>query len=147
MTCAVRFIKIALPIIFGLVIGDDTKAERRDYLLKQNMLQQEVLQRLGAPHEKSEFESKREEIWRYGDLEVYFRSGLVTRWRQKSTDSLEVLTAQNVSAGANGEIDKDSSVMMEILGEIMKSDTVVEPTAKSSIGSLSSMSAAPFRKK
>ena len=47
--------------------------------------QGEVLRYWGAPDEKVEFESKREELWLYRHSQVVFREGLLLHWINNST--------------------------------------------------------------
>ena len=97
----------------------------RGKVLEIGMNYQDVTQAFGDPVEKMEYESKREEVWKYPEAEIRFSkgrikgvvlSGEILQENSKPMSPLDALLAEApAGAGASG----DASTVEDILTEIM----------------------------
>ena len=103
--------------------------------IMEGMDYQQVLKVWGAPLEKQEYESKREDLWLYHRKEIRFKEGRVMEIKQGPAMKLnpqavfagEALKREVASTKAKTEGDeRDVRVMEEILTEIMKGSSVTK---------------------
>ena len=75
-------------------------AERRLPDLNENMAAKDVIRLWGAPIERIERETKREEVWLYGESSVTFRSGKIVAWADASRAPANAQGAPPISRDA-----------------------------------------------
>ena len=108
--------------------GDDSGAGQVAFYGKEP---NQILSRWGAPKEKIEYESKREELWLYERARVLFRNGKVMEVRYLDAEDQTKVAARPIMVDHGG---KDSaallrgeqpgkSVVEDILSEIMLGTT------------------------
>ncbi len=91
---------LLLALVLLLSVGPAFSAERlRFNALKSGMTRSEVIVLLGPPGEREEFESKREEAWKYPGAELKFSEESLVSWYSSE--------AQNSGAGPEVQADTD----------------------------------------
>ena len=83
---------LLLPFLLTLVsnLSAEVQPDSPKYLeLALNMSHADVIRLWGSPSEKQEFESRRKEIWVFGDSSVVFLNGRVTSWSSGNAMALE----------------------------------------------------------
>ena len=96
--------------------------------LELHMGYADVLTRWGPPVEKREFESKREDLWLYGEEKVIFRNGKVIAWSDAPSSPSKRMAAQaekklrldKSSKGRDLEDSKKEQAVEEILEDLMQ---------------------------
>lgn len=73
------------------------------YELKQDMSFYDVVRLLGAPLEKKESETKREDVWLYPEQKVFFHEGKVVAWTSLQPVKVELMD------GREGELENTSN--------------------------------------
>jgi len=121
LTCGLGFRGLAVRELY---------AERRLPMLELGMTHAELIKLWGAPEEKIEYETKREELWNYSVGAVRFRAGKVVWWKQgqqvydaahrhTTGDERDLIAAAADKQGTGTGTGEDVEVE-EILNEIMK---------------------------
>ncbi len=87
--------------------------------LQAGMAFHEVVYLWGSPAEKSERETKREDLWRYPQGEVLFREGVVVSWKAQML-STELLEAKMRPVTPPKRNSLESEQFDELLNEIMR---------------------------
>lgn len=118
---AVRYIILFLALTVLLV--QSVKAEAHyDAMISEGMTFAEVVRLLGAPSEKVERETKRENIWKYSDREVFFQEGRVVSVKLSEAAAAAAVgdpLDDDLSTYSDQELDENVAVE-EILSEIMR---------------------------
>lgn len=94
-------------------------------MLNRQMGYSEVLQLWGAPIEKIEKETKRQDVWRYPDAKVIFNKGRVVAWSYIDDNSATspVISSQEAESSEPSLV--DDSQVEDILKDIMAGDPSV----------------------
>ena len=117
---------LALAALLLLGAPFPASGEVLDSILRKEMTQQEVLRELGGPLEKIERETRREELWYYKEIEIEFHEGKLFAWGLRNANGRIVPSTETAGSGDSrkaADDDAEASVMREILGEIMNSES------------------------
>lgn len=104
--------------------------------LSDGMTYTEVLKSWGPAGSKTQFESKREQVWHYGSVKVIFREGQVVNWDSRAAGLLkaEIMPAAPVAALQAEHSPEAEALLNEILREIPS-----EEDGKGSAGAMAPM--------
>jgi hypothetical protein len=93
-------------------------------MLNKQMGYSDVLQLWGAPIEKIEKETKRQDVWRYADAKVIFNKGRVVAWSYNDDNSAtSPLNTPEIESAEPSLV--DDSQVEDILKDIMAGDPSV----------------------
>jgi len=118
-------LKAATLWFLGFVLSctaEHAAAQTRYRSLTAGMGYSEVLQSLGAPKEKGERESRREDVWIYPKVTVVFKEGRLVSWEgTQGKKSQSANTAVAASTPRAAVTTNEGVGLEEILSEIMGS--------------------------
>ena len=123
-----------------LIFASQAFADSRKPPLKMGMGYKDVLELWGAPEKKQELETKRQDIWLYGESKIFFTAGKVVGWfpeKAGAGDNLEVeIDEKKLQVYAQSERkDEDDIAVEDILTEIMGASQPDDKKDKSKKGS------------
>ena len=124
--CAARFLLVLVVLLLSTSMA---RAERRLPDLSEAMVAKDVIRLWGAPPERIERETKREEVWLYGESSVTFRAGKVVAWNDASRALLATQTVPSPgkdAAGTSAVKESDDlpvdALLEDIIGESEKAN-------------------------
>lgn len=149
------FCWLLLVFSASLCAQDFYRIERDPRDLKTGMSFYEVLKLWGPPQEKREHEIKREDVWIYNNIEVFFKEGRVLAWAVRDVRGQfgEVINEEVKAEEAPPQESKTLIVrrppqpgpeVAEILGEIMR-ETPTEGASPSGAAMIPPRAMEPFR--
>ena len=116
-----------LLIIAVFLLPVDLLSQQRLPVLTKGMTQLEVIKHLGAPKEKVEYETKRQDEWIYDDTQAIFQNGTLASWSDKQGVDLlgeaveqQDNTVKKQDKQTSASLAKNQDVFDDILSEIMR---------------------------
>lgn len=129
------FVVLVSVVMLGAAWSSATAATRNLAALKIGMSRAQVIELLGAPQEKLEYEIKREEGWKYKDVDITFNEESVVRWYLASPRADAPLPAAELPGAPSADLPnspaaqeqplprkkRSEKIEQEVLDEILRS--------------------------